>query len=792
MGATPDKQAPFCTERIRLTGIVQGVGIRPWVFLLASERGLVGTVCNDTAGVTIVAGGTQERIDDFVTALRQFPPPLSRIDQIEREPSQQALKPGFHIGGSLPGLARTGVAADAATCAACLEEIFDPVNRRFRYPFTNCTNCGPRFSILHAIPYDRSNTSMAVFPLCLACAHEYDNPQDRRFHAQPNACADCGPQVWLERRGDASLARLSTGFDAVTQARSLIFAGHIVAVKGLGGFQLACDATNEKAVSWLRARKHRYDKPFALMARSMQVITRYCKPSNCERDLLQGPAAPIVLLKVDSAAKLAASVAKGQPAFGFMLPYTPLHHLLLEGVDTPIVFTSGNASDEPQCIGNSQARDQLGGIADFFLMHDRDIVNRVDDSVVRAGDAKPRWLRRARGMAPGALPLPPGFEAAPPVLAFGGELKSTFCLLRDGQAILSHHLGDLENARAWAAFRESLDLYLGMFDHVPTALAVDLHPEYLSSKLGREWANAKSAAEPPVLVEVQHHHAHVAACLADNAVPLGALPVLGIVLDGLGFGSDGTLWGGEFLLADYRQSRRLAAFRPVPMPGGTLAIREPWRMAYAYLAQQFEPDVLQRGFAGIDFFQTVQPQTLAVVDAMIRARFNSPLTSSCGRLFDAVSSLAGVCNVVSYEGQAAIELEACVDQNALLRGERYDFVVATADASGMAWLDIQPLWPVLLHDIARGESVGRMAARFHNGLSHAIIAMVAELTRQHGNPWQNRIALSGGVFQNDILFGLVAKGLEASGRTVYSHSRVPSNDGGLALGQAMVAAAQAI
>ena len=792
MAATPDKRVPFCTERIRLTGIVQGVGIRPWVFLHASERGLVGTVCNDTAGVTIIACGTQERMDDFVTALRNSPPPLSRIDQIEREPCQQALEPGFHIVDSLPGLARTGVAADAATCAACLEEIFDPVNRRFHYPFTNCTHCGPRFSILRAVPYDRCNTSMDVFPMCSACAHEYHDPQNRRFHAQPNACADCGPQVWLERSKDASLARLSTGFDAVAQARSLILGGHIVAVKGLGGFHLACDATNETTVSRLRARKHRYDKPFALMAGTVAVIARYCKLTDCERELLESSAAPIVLLKLATPETLAASVAKAQPALGFMLPYTPLHHLLMEGVDVPIVFTSGNTSDEPQCIDNSQARDRLGGIADFLLLHDRDILNRVDDSVVRASGGKPRWLRRSRGMAPAALQLPPGFDAAPAVLSFGGELKSTFCLMRDGQAILSPHLGDLENARAWAAYRESLDLYLGMFDHVPTALAVDLHPEYLSSKLGREWANAKSSAKQPVLVEVQHHHAHVAACLADNAVPLDAKPVLGIVLDGLGFGSDGTLWGGEFLLADYRQSRRLAAFRPVPMPGGTLAIREPWRIAYAYLAQQFEPDVLQRGFAGIDFFQTVQPQTLAVVDAMIRAHFNSPLTSSCGRLFDAVSSLAGVCNVVSYEGQAAIELEACVDQNALLRGERYDFAVATADASGMAWLDTQPLWPVLLHDIARGESVGRMAARFHNGLSHAIIAMVAELTRQHGNPWQNRIALSGGVFQNDILFGLVAKGLEASGRTVYSHSRVPANDGGLALGQAMVAAAQAI
>ena len=792
MATAPDKRVPFCTERIRLTGIVQGVGIRPWVYLHASERGLVGTVCNDTAGVTVVACGTQDRLDDFVAALRNSPPPLARIDQIEREPCQQALEPGFHIVDSLPGLARTGVAADAATCVACLEEIFDPVNRRFHYPFTNCTHCGPRFSILRAIPYDRCNTSMDVFPMCSQCAHEYHDPQNRRFHAQPNACADCGPQVWLERSGDASLARLSTGFDAIVQARSLILAGHIVAVKGLGGFHLACDATNETAVLRLRTRKHRYDKPFALMARDMTVISRYCRPTNCERDLLLSAAAPIVLIKFAAPGALAVSIAKAQPTLGFMLPYTPLHHLLLEFVDIPIVFTSGNASDEPQCIDNTQARDRLGGIADFLLLHDRDILNRVDDSVVRASDRKPRWLRRSRGMAPAALQLPPGFDAAPAVLSFGGELKSSFCLMRDGQAILSPHLGDLENARAWAAYRESLNLYLGMFDYAPTVLAVDLHPEYQSSKLGREWAKARSPAKQLGLVEVQHHHAHIAACLADNAVPLGAKPVLGVVLDGLGYGSDGTLWGGEFLQADYRESRRLAAFRPVPMPGGTLAIREPWRMAYAYLIQRFELDVLQRGLAGINAFQTVQTQTLAVVDAMIRAQFNSPLTSSCGRLFDAVSSLAGVCNTVSYEGQAAIELEACVDHNALLRGESYDFSVVPVDASGMAWLDTQPLWPALLNDIARGESVGAIAARFHQGLSQAIIAMVAELTQHNDNPWQNRIALSGGVFQNGILLGLVIKGLEASGCTVYSHSRVPANDGGLALGQAMIAAAQAI
>ncbi len=788
----PVEPSPVSTERIRLSGIVQGVGIRPWVFLLAKERDLRGTVCNDAAGVNIIVAGEQADLDDFVRAIQFAPPPLSRIDRIEREPSSEIAEPGFQIIDSRSGLARVGVTADAATCAACLADVFNPGNRRFRYPFTNCTHCGPRFSILHSVPYDRCNTSMDVFPMCTACAHEYHDPQDRRFHAQPTACADCGPKVWLERGGEASLVKLSTGFDAIAQARRLILAGHIVAVKGLGGFHLACDAANETAVARLRIRKRRYDKPFALMARDLGVIARYCSPSSAEQDMLQSPAAPIVLIKVASPEALAASIAQGQSVFGFMLPYTALHHLLLQGVDTPIIFTSGNASDEPQCTDNAQAGERLGNIADFLLLHDRDIVNRTDDSVVQVSDGRPRWLRRSRGMAPAALPLPPGFDAAPPVLAFGGELKSTFCLLRDGQAILSHHLGDLENAQAWMAYRESLDLYLAMFDHTPAIVAVDLHPDYLSSKLGQRWTNPANPVKQPVRVEVQHHHAHIAACLADNSVPLTALPVLGIALDGLGYGNDGTFWGGEFLLADYRQSRRLAAFKPVPMPGGVRAIHEPWRMAYSYLIQQLGRNALQRDFGDLDFFRALPIQTLAVVDAMIRTSFNSPLTSSCGRLFDAVSSLTGVCKAVSYEGQAAIELEACVAQDVLRHGESYGFTVAPVDASGMAWLDTHPLWPVVLQDIAQGEHIGKIAARFHNGLSQAIIAMVAELTRHHGNPWQNRIALSGGVFQNVTLLGQVIKRLEASGHLVYSHSRVPANDGGLSLGQAVVAAARSI
>lgn len=779
---------PACRwmERIRLSGIVQGVGMRPWVFRLASDRGLSGSVHNDAAGVCIEVAGARERVEDFVGALNRDPPPLARIDRIVRETCFDVAGAGFRIVDSQAGLARTGISPDAATCAQCLADIADPANRRYRYPFTNCTHCGPRFSILRALPYDRRNTSMDAFTMCPACQREYDDPADRRFHAQPNACPSCGPRLWLERGGDLPAAPLAVGPDALEQVRQLLREGRIVAVKGLGGFHLACDATSEAAVARLRQRKHRDDKPFALMARDLGVIRRYCSPTPDEEALLQGPAAPIVLLAATGRERLAAAVAPGQSLYGFMLPYTPLHHLLLQDVDRPIVLTSGNLTDEPQCIANAQARERLGQIADVLLLHDRDIVNRVDDSVLRVASGRPRWLRRARGAAPAAIALPPGFEAAPPVLAMGGELKSSFCLLRNGEAILSQHLGDLENASAWAAYQDTLALLLRLLDQTPQVLAIDLHPGYLSSRLGRERAAAGNLS----LVDVQHHHAHIAACLADNQVALDAPPVLGVALDGLGYGSDATLWGGEFLLADYRGSRRLAAFRPVPMPGGVQAIREPWRMAYSHLTQCFGWDQLQRQYPGVEFIRQLQRKPLATLDAMMRTGLNSPLTSSCGRLFDAVSAFAGLRGVAGYEGQAAMELEACTDLQALARGESYPLTLSPVDASGMAWIATGSLWQALLHDAGQGLDAGAMSARFHNGLADAIAAMVESLARQHGNPWRNRIALSGGVFQNAILLGAIVQRLEAKGLTIHSHASVPANDGGLALGQAVVAAAR--
>ena len=769
------------TEKIRVSGIVQGVGFRPAVFRLATERGLCGSVGNDARGVCILVAGDGERIDDFVRALLQQAPSLSRIDGIERVVCRDEPAPGFRIIGSSRGTARAGVTPDAATCAPCAAEIFDSSRRRHRYAFTNCANCGPRFSILREVPYDRRNTSMAGFEMCPACRREYDDPGDRRFHAQPIACPECGPRMWLECLGGRRLAEGA----AIEQARALLRAGEIVAVKGLGGFHLACDATDEKAIARLRARKHRDAKPFALMARDMAMIERYCVVSAAERTLIRSAAAPILLLDAGGAERLAVSVAPAQRQHAFMLPYTPLHLLLMDGLDAPIVLTSGNLSDEPQCTDNAVARERLRDIADAFLMHDREIINRVDDSVLRVSAGEARVIRRARGYAPASLPLPAGFGAVPAVLAFGGDLKNTFCLLREGEAIVSQHIGDLEHASAFDDYRNGLARHLRLFDHAPTALAVDLHPEYRASKLGREWA----ALHDLPLVEVQHHHAHIAACMAENRVAAGDPPVLGVALDGLGYGGDGTFWGGEFLMAGYRECRRLGSFKPAPMPGGVQAIRQPWRMAYAWLRQDPDWTRLHREFGTLPFFRALAGKPVAALDAMIDSGINSPLTSSCGRLFDAVAAIIGLRLEVSYEGQAAMELEAAMGTPAHTRDDGYPFTVGQMPGESMAWIDPGPLWPALLADVAEGCAPASISARFHRGLADAVVAMVAHLSEHHGDPWQGRVALSGGVFQNDFLLNQVTKSLQDASLKVYTHSKIPTNDGGLAVGQAMVAGA---
>lgn len=769
-------------EAIRVRGLVQGVGFRPTVWRLARECGLAGDVCNDAAGVLVRAWGSDAARQRFLHRLRAEAPPLSRIDALETEPLDgEAPAANFHITASAGGRVHTWVVADAATCPDCLAEVFDPADRRYRYPFANCTHCGPRLSIVRSIPYDRANTSMVDFALCEACGREYDDPSDRRFHAQPNACPDCGPQVWLE--GDSGLETRDSGLgDAIGAAQRLLRAGRIVAIKGIGGFHLAVDAGNPEAVAELRRRKRRGHKPFALMARDRAMIRRYCDLGAEEDELLTSTAAPIVLLEMDGPERLAEAVAPGQRCYGFMLAYSPLHHLLMDGLDAPIVLTSGNASEEPQCIGNDEAREQLAGIADAWLLHDRAIVNRVDDSVLRVIAGAPALLRRARGYAPTPLRLPAGFGEAPPTLALGGELKNTFCLLADGEVIASQHLGDLENPAANAAYRQTLDLYLNLFEHRPQVLAIDAHPEYLPSKLGREWAASQGLS----LIEVQHHHAHIAACMADNELDRDAPPVLGIALDGTGYGDDGTLWGGEFLRADYRDYRRLGAFMSVPMPGGEQAIRQPWRMGYAHLRRLEDWQAIAARHAHLPFFQAVADQPLATLEAMIAADFNCPATSACGRLFDAVAAVIGLRQIVSYEGQAAIELEAAIEPAALHDGHAYPFSIT--DGQGLPGLEPRPMWQALLHDLVGGAPTGVIAARFHAGLAAAVARMAGQLMAEHGHACAGRIALSGGVFQNAALTKALIPQLESSGYTVLRHRQVPANDGGLSLGQAVVAA----
>ncbi len=770
-------------ESIRVRGLVQGVGFRPTVWRLARECGLLGDVRNDGQGVLVRVRAPAAAIARFCARLGAECPPLARIDAIEREPLYGVRLTGeFRIVASASGEVRTGVVADAATCSACREEIFDPANRRYRYAFTNCTHCGPRLSIVFGIPYDRANTSMSVFALCAACQREYVDPADRRFHAQPNACALCGPKLWLAEADGAPL-RFSDG-DAVAAASRLLRQGHILAIKGIGGFHLACDASDAAAVRRLRTRKRRGCKPFALMARDLAVIRRYCQMTETEAGLLQAAPAPVLLLESNGPRQVAAEVAPGQRSLGFMLPYSPLHHLLLADWRRPLVMTSANLSEEPQCIDNEEAAQRLAGLADYYLLHDRRIVNRVDDSVLRLMQGQPRFLRRARGYAPTPLRLPPGFEQAPPILALGGELKNTICLLKDGQAILSQHLGDLAEARTADEYERTIELYLALYQHRPRLLAVDAHPDYRSTRFGRGLARRLEAR----LLKVPHHFAHIAAALADNHRPLQAPPVIGIALDGLGYGVDGGVWGGEFLLADYRGCRRLAHLKPAPMLGAQKAILEPWRNTYAHLATHLGWEAYQADFPDLALTAYLAQKPLAMLAAMQDAGLNSPLSSSCGRLFDAVAAALQVsADAISYEGQAAIELEALALDFVRPDLAGYPFAVI-ADAEG--WLlDPAPMWRALLSDLAAATPPGLIAARFHAGLARAVADLAARLARQQA---VDTVALSGGVFQNKTLFEAVTRQLQAAALTVLGHRQVPSNDGGLSLGQAVVAAAAEI
>ncbi len=771
------------TEQIRVRGLVQGVGFRPTVWRIANALSLQGDVINDGDGVLIRVCGAPSTIDVFCRQLQAECPPLAKIDSLDRQPHAALCgSDGFVIASSKATTIRTGVVADAATCDACRNEIFDPSDRRYRYPFTNCTHCGPRLSIIQGIPYDRANTSMAPFTQCAACQAEYDDPADRRFHAQPNACPVCGPQVWLVE-GTARHVAPSADKDVIAQTAALLADGQIVAIKGIGGFHLACDASNAAAVQTLRERKQRYAKPFALMADSLQTIARYVVVNDAAEALLRSPAAPIVLLdRQPTAPALAPGVAPGQDALGFMLPYSPLHHLLLADWQalrpgTPLVMTSGNLSDEPQCTENDEAGQRLATIADYQLLHDRKVVNRVDDSVVRIDAGQPRLLRRARGYAPTPLKLPAGFEGASPLLALGAELKNTFCLLRDGQAVVSQHLGDLEDARSSDAGEQALTLYQELYQHRPQTLVVDHHPDYRSTRHGRELAKA---ANLPV-IDVQHHHAHIAAVMGDAGHPLDAGPVLGIALDGLGMGSDGTLWGGEFMQVDYRDFERLAHFPAVPLPGGTRALLEPWRNTWSQLQAHLGWDQVVTQWGELEAIQWLEQQPLRTLAQMVERDLNAPLSSSCGRLFDAVAGLLGQSREkIVYEGQAAIELEVLARQ---AKQETGAYPIPMINGAPT----LTALWTDMLNDLAKGVTPSIVAARFHNGLAAAIV----EIARHWGDVRELQdVALSGGVFQNRALFERVDEGLREAGFTVLSHRQLPSNDGCIAFGQALVGAAR--
>jgi len=780
--------APPNGAEIRVRGLVQGVGFRPTVWRIARALELAGSVCNDGSGVLIRLWAEPARIDRFLERLRLECPPLARIDAIERRPLDGAPDGAdFVIVASAATEVHTGVVPDAATCAACAAEIADPGDRRHRYPFTNCTHCGPRLSIVRRIPYDRANTSMAVFPMCERCAAEYASPEDRRFHAQPNACPECGPRTWLVGGDGAAIDPAALGArDPVEAASRLLAQGRILAVKGIGGFHLACDAADEAVVSELRRRKRRWQKPFALMARDLDVLRRFCQVSAAEAETLASPAAPVVLLDSGAREGLAGSVAPGQSALGCMLPYSPLHRLLLEDWGVPLVMTSGNTSDEPQCIDNDDARWRLAGLADAFLLHDRAIVNRVDDSVVRVMGGEVRPLRRARGYAPAPLPLPAGFARAPRVLALGGELKNTVCLLQDGQAVLSQHLGDLQEASTLREFERTIALYRELFQHRPEVIAIDAHPGYHPSQVGRRLAAEQGLA----LCEVQHHRAHIAAVLADNGHPVDGGPVLGVALDGSGYGDDGTIWGGEWLVGDYRRLERAACIRPFALPGGTRAILEPWRCLYAQITETLGWPGFEARYGATAAGSVLRDRPAEVLGRMIERGINSPRTSSCGRLFDAVAAALGICaERISYEGQAAIELETLARQGLLAAASppaaEDGYAFGWIDGSGMVQVDPAPMWPALLGDLAGGRPRTEIALRFHLGLAAAVVSTCARIADERA---LGTVALSGGVLQNRTLLELLLQGLGERGLRVLTHRRVPSNDGGLALGQAVIGA----
>jgi hydrogenase maturation protein HypF len=757
---------------IRVEGVVQGVGFRPFVYGLATDLGLSGFVGNDVDGVFAEIEGDQEAVAKFLLLLEQQAPPLARIDRVSTVSQPPIGSAGFTIAASEPaGKRHALVSADSATCDDCLRELADPADRRFGYPFINCTNCGPRFTIVRDVPYDRPLTTMSGFAMCARCAAEYHDPADRRFHAQPVCCPACGPRLRLVQGAGTEL---SGGADPIAAAAELLRAGHVLAIKGLGGYHLAVDAGQEGAAAALRARKHREDKPFAVMVADLATARELCDLDETGEQLLASIRRPIVLSPRRAAAhdRIAPSVAPGNSHLGLMLPYTPLHHLLLGLAAGPVVVTSGNVSDEPIAYRDEDALSRLDVIADAFLLHDREIHIRTDDSVVRVSDGRAAVLRRARGYAPEPVRLR---QPVPrPVLACGAELKSTFCLAQEDRAFLSQHIGDLENAETLQSFSSGIEHFRRLFDIEPRLVAHDLHPDYLSTKYALDLADAEPAGVE--LVGVQHHHAHIASCLADNDEDG---PVIGVAFDGTGYGPDGTIWGGEFLIADLAGFRRAGCLEPVPMPGGAAAIRQPWRMAAVYLQAAY-PDGLPESVAVRDRNESAWGPVTTMADRGI----NAPLTSSAGRLFDAAAALLGVRDTIHYEGQAAIELEQLADPT---EGAGYLATLSWVSSGEELRLRGADLIRAAADDLAAGTDRAAVATRFHYGVADATVAACRALRDVYGH---GTVALSGGVFQNVLLTTAVVLQLRRAGFTVLTHSRVPCNDGGISLGQAVVAGAR--
>ncbi len=750
-------------SRGAIKGIVQGVGFRPFIYQLAHRYQLCGHVINTPEGVDLEVEGPDEDIEHFFQSILSKGPPLAHISSMERAELQPKNDKVFEIKESRVDQERSAlISPDVSICPDCLRELKDPRDRRFRYPFINCTNCGPRYTIIMDIPYDRAMTTMKKFKMCEACHGEYKDPTNRRFHAQPNACWDCGPRVYLHDRGGLPVACDTP----IEETINLLKSGSILAIKGLGGFHLAVDARNHKAVVRLRKRKHREEKPLALMVRDLEAAKQIAHVSEIEAKTLLSPQRPIVILKKKRFHGLSPQVAPRNRYFGIMLPYTPLHYLLMDSPFRALVMTSGNISEEPINMDNGEAFENLEGIADYFLVHDRDIYLRSDDSIIRMVDGVPRQIRRSRGYVPVPVFLAEEMSELPSVLAVGAELKNVICITKENRAFLSQHVGDIENLETLDFFRLTVSHMKSILEIRPEVMAHDLHPDYLSSKFSREQEDTST-------LPIQHHHAHIVSCLAENGVKG---PVIGLALDGTGFGSDGQIWGGEVLLADLSSFQRAAHLDYVSLPGGDAAAKFPWRMALSYLHKTYGEELFN---LPIKFIRDLKREHAKIVLQMISKRVHSPFTSSCGRLFDAVSSLIGLRHKIAYEGQAAMELEMC--QNLSEKG-KYPWGIE--EKKGHWILLTSDIIRSAVEDIKRGVNRGIISRRFHNTLIDMFTGICVRLREESGI---GQVAMSGGSFQNVTLLTGLSRSLTSNGFTLFTQKVVPSNDGGLSLGQAVCA-----